>query len=367
MAKLVNPIPIPSTPAVIRSAVGDDAEALVAYLCKVTTQSDNLTFEADETDAFANEHHFLDTLEASENSLALLAMIEGNIVGNLTFMGGKRPKSAHTGEFGITVDREHWGKGIARALLAAMIEWAENSNITKINLEVRSDNHRAIRLYQTYGFIEEGLLKRALVINGEPFDLLCMGLGIGTTPPHVPIGEIPQRRTPLPRPVVIREMNSNDAQEVLSLVENIARGTPFLEIGQEGLGIGLTDEKMILSHYAKSDRKLYLGASMEHEGLVGLLAFTAGERRRTYHAGEFSLMVDQRWRRNGIGTALLQRMVNWAVYAGIKRITLRVHGENREAISLYQSFGFSREAVVSRAFLEGSSYYDAVVMSLLLD
>jgi RimJ/RimL family protein N-acetyltransferase len=48
--------------------------------------------------------------------------------------------------------------------------------ITKLNLRVRSDNTRAIHLYERQGFVREGRLSGELFIAGHYYSQDCMGL-----------------------------------------------------------------------------------------------------------------------------------------------------------------------------------------------
>lgn len=49
----------------------------------------------------------------------------------------------------LAVDAAHQGRGIGRALLRALLEYAEGATVF---LEVRTDNEAAIRLYRSAGF-----------------------------------------------------------------------------------------------------------------------------------------------------------------------------------------------------------------------
>jgi RimJ/RimL family protein N-acetyltransferase len=48
--------------------------------------------------------------------------------------------------------------------------------ITKIDLRVRTDNQRAIELYQRKGFTIEGTIRKAIWIDGRYYDHYWMGL-----------------------------------------------------------------------------------------------------------------------------------------------------------------------------------------------
>lgn len=366
MARIDRPVKLSDPPVTIRSVRASDADALVDYLMKITTQSDNLSFEPDERAMFADEPIFLETLEASVNSLALIALHEDLIVGGLTFIGGKRKKTAHAGEFGLSVDRQWWHRGIARALMHTLIQWARATAVTKINLQVRSDNERAIKLYRGFGFTDEAILRDALCIGGRYHDLLCMGFPLGEDSRRAPVAEHHAFHTRLRQPVHIRALVRSDAPLVLACVEQIARETAYLEISGEALGITVAEEQAIITGYQESDRKIYPGAFTSGGKLVGLLAGSAPERRRTGHACEFSLMVLDAYRSNGIGSALLHRLLLWAEGAGIHRIAMQVHEHNSRAIALYERHGFSTEGHISRAFNQNGFYADSLVMARLL-
>ncbi len=59
----------------------------------------------------------------------------------------------------ICVAPKYRGKGIARAALKALLNKLQESQYQKVLLEVRQSNHWALRLYQSLGFIQEGVRK----------------------------------------------------------------------------------------------------------------------------------------------------------------------------------------------------------------
>ena len=57
------------------------------------------------------------------------------------------------------------------------MEYAKNGEfIAKIDLQVRTDNRSAIKVYKKCGFLLEGKNARALFIDGEFYDYINMGL-----------------------------------------------------------------------------------------------------------------------------------------------------------------------------------------------
>jgi RimJ/RimL family protein N-acetyltransferase len=165
---------------ILREAMPDDAERLLAYIEQIAGESDNITRGPGEfAMTVEQEREFLQASAASLTSLYLVAEIKGEIAGALSFRGGDRPRLRHAGEFGISVLKKYWNLGIGRHLLAYLIDWAKGTRvIRKIDLLVRTDNYPAIHLYEKFGFVREGRITRHMYIHGEFIDCYAMGLAI---------------------------------------------------------------------------------------------------------------------------------------------------------------------------------------------
>ena len=164
----------------IRVAKNEDASVILDYVNKVGAETDNLTFgEGGFGISEDKEAAFIETITKSDNQLMLCAFIDEKLVGQLAFTGGSRVRIRHAGEFGITVLKEHWSKGVGSELLNYLIAWAKETQIVrKINLRVRSDNHSAINLYRKLGFVSEGTITREFFINSKFYDSIHMGMEI---------------------------------------------------------------------------------------------------------------------------------------------------------------------------------------------
>jgi len=67
----------------------------------------------------------------------------------------------------IAVRAEDRGHGYGRALVEALMRYLSNLGAAYATLEVRVSNERAIRLYESVGFIRVGKRKRYYEDNGE--------------------------------------------------------------------------------------------------------------------------------------------------------------------------------------------------------
>jgi len=165
---------------VIKEARGSDANKLLEYVNKISSESDFLTFGQGEfIKSIEQEEKFLENTYKQNNSIYIIAKIGEKIVGSLNFSAGSRPRIVHTGEFSVSVLKEYWENGIGTELIRYLIEWSKQSGlIRKINLIVRNDNFSAIHVYKKLGFTEEGVITRNLQINGIFYDASLMGFTI---------------------------------------------------------------------------------------------------------------------------------------------------------------------------------------------
>ena len=110
------------------------------------------------------------------NELVLVAALGDKPVG----LAGLNPvgpsvRRRHAMALGITVAKAHQGQGVGHALMAGLLDYADNwAQVLRIELTVYHDNARAIRLYERHGFEHEGRLRAYGLRNGVYEDVLAM-------------------------------------------------------------------------------------------------------------------------------------------------------------------------------------------------
>ncbi len=113
-----------------------------------------------------------------------LAKMDGEIIGTAS-LNRKLRRMSHRGEFGISLKKAWWGCGTASALTEAVLAFARENGFEQLNLEVRSSNARAVRLYEKYGFRKLCTFPRFFKINGEYIDFDLMNLELNTADDHI--------------------------------------------------------------------------------------------------------------------------------------------------------------------------------------
>jgi putative acetyltransferase len=78
-------------------------------------------------------------------------------IGAITLWPSPRERRTHSASLGMSVYPDYWGRGVGSALMAAVVDLADNwLNLQRIELEVNTDNPAGVRLYEKFGFVVEG-------------------------------------------------------------------------------------------------------------------------------------------------------------------------------------------------------------------
>lgn len=155
----------------LRSAAISDAAAMVKFL-RISNEEtyfmlrypEEITLTEDE------ERAILKNWQEQPNKLLLLALIDDEIAGSCGITPiAEHLKTKHRGSFGISVKQKYWGLGIGSLLVREILSFAKRNGIEQVELGVYSDNLRAQRLYERFGFIEWGRLPNAYKLKDSSY------------------------------------------------------------------------------------------------------------------------------------------------------------------------------------------------------
>jgi RimJ/RimL family protein N-acetyltransferase len=161
----------------VRPATADDLERLFELVDAVVAEDKWLGAQPPLDRATSIERWRSDL----DNPDAVRFVVEenGRLIGeaNAHLNGGRA-------DLGMQVAAEYRRHGVGAALLNAITEWAQANNAHKVTLQVWSHNNEARHLYERFGFVDEGRLRRHYRRrNGELWDAIVMGLVIDDTSP----------------------------------------------------------------------------------------------------------------------------------------------------------------------------------------
>ena len=111
--------------------------------------------------------------------VSFIAEADGKHIGNLGI-----ELRRGLAELGMLVAPEARGTGVGSALMAACVEWCRAKGAHKIALTLWPHNTAARKLYEKFGFVEEGrLVRHYRRSSGELWDAITMGLVLDTESP----------------------------------------------------------------------------------------------------------------------------------------------------------------------------------------
>jgi L-phenylalanine/L-methionine N-acetyltransferase len=115
--------------------------------------------------------------ESDPNQVILLACERDDIVGIVGLHPNPgQPRRRHAATIGLTVRDDRHGRGIGTVLLQAILNLADNwMNLTRLELQVCTDNQSAVQLYRKHGFEVEGTLRQFVFRDGQFVDAFTMG------------------------------------------------------------------------------------------------------------------------------------------------------------------------------------------------
>lgn len=123
------------------------------------------------------EHYLAHLNDSAHNFSAVLLRENGGelVIGNIGLVVAKNPRQRHVGALGMMVHPDYQGRGVGMALMRAALDLADNwLQLTRLELEVYTDNTRAISLYQKVGFEIEGTKRAMAMRNGRYADAYTM-------------------------------------------------------------------------------------------------------------------------------------------------------------------------------------------------
>ena len=154
---------------IFREATASDAAKMIEHMRTVGGETDYLTYGKDTFNiSEKREASFISRFSSSQKDSMIIAVdsVNGKILGCGIVEHNRIARLSHNAEISLTVIKEAWGQGIGSRLMEMMIEFAKGSGTHALTLFVRSDNSRAISLYERFGFSRIGTSPDMFLING---------------------------------------------------------------------------------------------------------------------------------------------------------------------------------------------------------
>lgn len=137
----------------VRPADRQDAVNLMHLIFQLQDESNTFIVEQDPNQiAVQEEADNIDILQTTTNNIMLVSKTEsGQLVGLAS--AAAMPGQPKVAEIGVAVINDFQGHGLAQAMLAELLDWAQTfSTVEKLLLTVQTSNAAAIHIYEKIGF-----------------------------------------------------------------------------------------------------------------------------------------------------------------------------------------------------------------------
>lgn len=155
----------------------------------------------------------------------------------------------------------------------------------------------------------------------------------------------------------LRTSEPADAGEILALRVSAASETDFLMDEVHEIRRDVDEQATFLAKKLASPVDIIIHAEVDGH-VVGIAGLEGSCYERFGHAATLGLAVARAHWGRGIGTALVQALLEWADARGLVRVALEVVETNTRAIRLYEALGFEHEGRLRFRRRHGEVYLD---------
>ncbi len=112
----------------------------------------------------------------------VLAFVENDgaerIIGHAMLTHDISPGTKHRAELGIVIHDDYQGKGIGSNMVLFMVHLARSRGLHKLTLDVFGTNPRAVHVFESCGFVSEGVFSDHYWFRGKFYDVVRMGISL---------------------------------------------------------------------------------------------------------------------------------------------------------------------------------------------
>ncbi len=170
----------------------------------------------------------------------------------------------------------------------------------------------------------------------------------------------------MPINITYREAEPSDAGKFLEYCKKVGAETDNLTFGAEGIPFSISQEADFIRKFAGNPDSVMIVAFDEGELIgTGAVSVISGKPRFS-HRREIALSVRKDYWGKGIGTGIMNLLIDFCKKSGAEAVELQVRSDNEAAIALYKKFGFEKIGQNEKFFKINGEFFAADYMNLYL-
>jgi RimJ/RimL family protein N-acetyltransferase len=166
--------------------------------------------------------------------------------------------------------------------------------------------------------------------------------------------------------VKVREAQVKDAALILDFFIDVNSESENLSREPHEVTITLEEEIKMLERTTNSNNDCMIIAFDDHK-VIATVGFHGSNLIRLSHKVSFGISVLKEYHNLGLGSIMMELLIEKAREYGKTKIELDVRVDNKGAIHLYEKFGFFHEGIRKNGFYVNKQYIDLALMGKLLE
>ncbi|MGE4585036.1 MAG: N-acetyltransferase family protein [Sphaerochaeta sp.] len=152
------------------------------------------------------------------------------------------------------------------------------------------------------------------------------------------------------RMVVVRSLEKNDAEATVSFVGRIYGSSPYLARYPEEWNVRTEEEQAFIQTVNTSRNRVMLGAFFEGNQIAIADFSPVSANSKMRHRSICAISIEPSFQGKGLGTILMQTLIDLARAAGFEQLELEVVSTNEAAVHLYRKVGFVKVGTITHGF-----------------
>lgn len=140
--------------------------------------------------------------------------------------------------------------------------------------------------------------------------------------------------------ILLRSARAEDAVDLVSYLKKTAGETPYLVREPEEVSITTENEMNFIKSMEASKKELMLLAFCNGKHIGNCSLMSMGNYKRYEHRCSIAIALYQEYCGRGIGSVMLETVLQVAKDCGYEQAELEVMVENKSALALYKKMGF---------------------------
>lgn len=165
--------------------------------------------------------------------------------------------------------------------------------------------------------------------------------------------------------IIIDKVQVTDAAELVEYMQKVTNETSNLlrEPGEFKMTVE-QEEDFIKNMEQSNDHVMFI---TKHDGMIiSAAGFHGSSLNRIKHRGNVGISILKAYHHMGIGTILMNKMIEEAKIMGKTKLDLEVREDNPNAIKLYEKVGFVKEGLIRNGINDLGHYVNLVQMGIVL-